>query len=51
MSNHKLLSYSLIPASILLSGNAMSAEVAESGATVPEPSVAILGGICGLLLL
>ncbi len=24
---------------------------AEAGASVPEPSVAILGGVCGMLLL
>jgi len=36
---------------ILLTSTALGADVAEAGTAVPEPSIAILGGLCGLLFL
>lgn len=47
------ISYAFIKATLFVSliSQSAGAEVSQSAATVPEPSVAVLGGICGLLFL
>ena len=49
--NFSKIFLSKLTALISSSTYAQGAEVVEASASVPEPSIAILGGICGILFL